>query len=112
MIDVLVVEDDAEKLRRILSCLENLPGYSLERVADARDAWTAKKLLSKERYDLLIIDIAIPPRPDQPVDKFGGIELLEEITEREGFHKPSHVVGITGYPDVLETSMRRFAQVV
>jgi len=41
---ILIVEDDAEKLRRVLSRLLQVPGLNRDMIDDARDANSAKGL--------------------------------------------------------------------
>lgn len=110
MISVLVVEDDPEKLRRVLVGLAEVPGCGMETIDSAHDATGAKAFLREKSYDLLVLDIALPQRPDKIPSPNGGIELLEEVLERDIYHKPRHIVGLTAYPDILEVSGPRFAE--
>src|ERR1022692_1828023 len=133
MLRILVVEDSADKVRRIYRCLSSVPGLSLRGVencidaAEAKrrlmqrkydllvidiapfDAAEAKRRLMQRKYDLLVIDIAIPPQPDGDVRKDGGIELLEEIDDGQAYIVPDHIIGLTAYDELQVTAQASFA---
>jgi nucleoside phosphorylase/CheY-like chemotaxis protein len=109
MLRVLVVEDDSEKLRRVLECIERVSGCEAEGIDDARDIAGAKVLLRKNQYDLMILDITLPERVDQSPVPEGGISLLDEVLERDIYNTPQHIVGLTAYDEIFETAGRRFA---
>ncbi|MGD0626571.1 MAG: hypothetical protein ABSB32_17895, partial [Thermodesulfobacteriota bacterium] len=100
MLEILIVEDDLEKLKQISNALSTVDGVIIERIKHVVDGLTARKLLRDKYFDLLILDIAIPPRIDQEVESLGGLELLKEIIGREIYNVPSHIIGITGYKDI------------
>lgn len=108
MLRILVVDDDSEKLRAVARAIGEIPGISLDDIFDARDATSAKRLLKQQRFDLLILDIALPLRNDQDPIPTGGLDLLDEIISRPMYLRPDHVVGLTAYPEVLESAKSRF----
>jgi nucleoside phosphorylase len=110
MLTILVVEDDADKLRRILSALAVVEGYNVKETEIARDTNEAKRLLRTGRYDLLILDIALPERADGLPKPLAGIDLLEELIARDIYQKPREIVGLTAFTEVREQASRRFAE--
>jgi nucleoside phosphorylase/CheY-like chemotaxis protein len=110
MLQVLVVEDNQEKLRHILSVLTSTPGCSMDGIDCAHDSIEAKKLLEETPYDLLIMDISLPERPEDPPSPEGGIRLLEEIVERAIYLQPREIVGLTAYPDIRDKASVRFSE--
>jgi nucleoside phosphorylase len=62
----------------------------------------ARRYLATTRYDLMILDIALPMRGEDSPDRDGGIKLLDEMVERGTYHLPLSVVGLTGYEDLWE----------
>ena len=109
MLRILVVEDSADKVRRIYRCLSSVPGLSLRGVENCIDAAEAKRRLMQRKYDLPVIDIAIPPQPDGDVRKDGGIELLEEIDDGQAYIVPDHIIGLTAYDELQVTAQASFA---
>lgn len=110
MLRVLVVDDDQDKLRRVLTCLLAVPGCSAEAIDNARDGVEARRLLIENQYDLLVLDIALPERSNELPSPDGGIRLLEEVLERDIYNKPRDIVGLTAFPDIRESAGRRFAE--
>jgi len=110
MLSVLIVEDDADKLRRVITAVKEVPSCDVSSIDNVRDAAAAKQRMKEKQYDLLILDIALPERPDLQPDRDGGIRLLDELVERDIFNKPRHIVGLTGYVDVLERAGPRFSE--
>jgi nucleoside phosphorylase len=107
---VLVVEDDAEKLRQVLAAMKPLADNEGIVVDDARDSLQARRLLEQNKYDLLIVDIALPERPDERPSPRGGIKLVREILERDDvFNPPNHIVGLTAYSELIDDAGSCFA---
>jgi nucleoside phosphorylase/CheY-like chemotaxis protein len=107
---ILVVEDNADKLRHVINCINSVPGCIPEHTHSARDANEARRYLRENQYDLMILDISLPERPESLPAPDGGIKLLEEVLERDIYSKPREVVGLTAFSDVLESAGRRFAE--
>ncbi len=111
MLKLLVVEDDRDKLRRITKALELVPGCDSEHIDQAAYANEAKRLLKEKQYDLLILDIALPTRPDELPSSEGGIALLHEILDRDArYCRPKHIVGLTAFSEIRERATQRFAE--
>ncbi|KAF2989832.1 hypothetical protein MJC1_03178 [Methylocystis sp. MJC1] len=108
MVKVLIVEDDAEKLRRVCQCLLAVPGIAIETMEDARDVVSAKRLLREKQYDLLVLDISLPERADQAPAHSSGISLLSEMLERDIYAVPKHIIGLTAYEDARELALPSF----
>ena len=107
--NIIIVEDDTEKLRRIMMVLEQVLGSQVEAVESVSDATTAKIRLRQTTYDLLILDISIPPRRSAEVKPHGGLELLEEVLQRPQYHQPTHIIGLTAHDEVLDVARTQFA---
>lgn len=110
MIHVLLVEDDSEKLRHVFAALSKVPHCNADNIDVARTAMEAKQKLREESYDLLVLDIALPARVDDVPSAEGGIELFEEILNRDVYRKPREVVGLTAFSDVRDRVGPRFAE--
>ncbi|WP_156678020.1 response regulator [Sphingomonas profundi] len=108
MIRILIVEDDAEKLRRVTKCLLGVEGLEPTMIEDARDATAAKRMMRDARYDLLVLDILIPSRRDEPPAQASGLELLREVIDRDVYHTPVHMVGLTANEEALAVARPRF----
>lgn len=109
--NILVIEDDAEKLRRVVKCLLEQTGVDRDRIHDARDVNAAKRLMKQNKYDLLILDIAVPERADELPSHEAGIALLREILDRDIYFVPTHIVGLTAHQDALDAAVPCFDEV-
>jgi len=94
---ILIVEDAAEKERRIIEAILGVPGMKQGDVVVARSIISAKKALSESRFDVLILDIQIPQRDGEKVRRKGGVELLESLMTSKRLACPPHVLGLTAY---------------
>lgn len=99
MTKVLIVDDDRSKLASVIRLLE-ATGVPRSEIDIAQTGVDARAKLVDKRYDLLILDIALPLRAENPPNRRGGIDLLDEVIERDLFKRPSHVVGLTSYDDL------------
>ncbi len=108
MINILIVEDDNSKISKICKVLTELEGIDIDHIKSFCDTNSAKRELSETHYDLLILDIALPLRIDKLIDRKGGIKLLDEIFNRDVYHIPEHIIGITAYEDIFAEASSTF----
>lgn len=99
MMEILLVDDSERKVKRLK---EVLAGYS-ERIAfsECHDIVSAKKILIEKQFDLVVLDIQLPPREGETPKAEGGIELLRELHSRACYKKPLCIVGLTQYTESL-----------
>ena len=107
-IRVLIVEDDTEKLGQILNAIRAADPNEAVLVSDVRDAMSARRLVERERFDLLILDLRIPNRLGGTAEAKEGADLLREITARPKYHRPYHIIGITAFDDSFNESSALF----
>lgn len=110
MISILVVEDDAKKLQAVMKCLLSIDGVDESKIKHVMDILSAKREMSKTSFDLLILDIAIPERMDQPIKPDGGLKLLEVFDRPGRLNIPDHIIGVTAVEEVRQLALERFSQ--
>jgi nucleoside phosphorylase/CheY-like chemotaxis protein len=98
---ILIVEDNAEKYGRIHSALI-ADGVDPSRVDHRVSASEAVEKLKACQYDLLLLDVNIPLRPDGTTKRGGGLEVLKSIRRDADCYTPTYIVGITQFEDVME----------
>lgn len=108
MISVLVVEDDTTKYGKIHSALVGA-GIKSERISWNAAAAEALKTLSVQQFDLLLLDINIPRRLGEPVQRGVGLELLKDLRRDSTILLPRYIVGVTAYEDVIAEFGEQFA---
>ncbi len=85
MASILVV-DDEERMRHILSIMLELRGHQVEQAGDGE---AALEIIRKKRFDLLILDVKMP--------KMDGITLHKHVKEID----PSYpVIFITAFGSI------------
>jgi DNA-binding response OmpR family regulator len=82
----ILVVDDEEALRTVLSSELVNEGYDVNMAADGDDA---VRELDKKPYDLVLLDIKMP--------RLNGFEVLKHIKEN---HAKTKVVMLTGFADL------------
>jgi nucleoside phosphorylase/CheY-like chemotaxis protein len=107
MIKILIVEDNREKLQKLSQSLSDIQDAA--DVISVMDAHNARLQLRNTAFDLLILDVAIPTRIDRDVERVGGLELLEELFDRDIYKIPTHIIGVTAYSDILKEVSGRFS---
>lgn len=98
---ILIVEDDAFKLTRIKAVVENMAEG--EPIADAASLQAAMDKLSREHFDVVLLDMALPSHSGEPGSSdiysqpVGGLDVLLYLSFNERKEK---VVILTQYPTV------------
>lgn len=82
----ILVVDDEDALRTVLSAELNSEGYEVGTAADGMEALDE---LQKGAYDLVLLDIRMP--------NMNGFEVLKVIKER---HAGTKVIMLTGFADL------------
>ena len=109
MFRILIIEDDTNKLRNVLSKLNNISDLDVDSIEHSIDALDAKRKLRTQCYDLMIVDIAIPQTKSSQVDLEGGIDLVDEILQRKEIYKtPTHIIGLTSKDEVFHKAFEKF----
>jgi nucleoside phosphorylase/CheY-like chemotaxis protein len=110
MLSLILVEDSPVKARAIIGVLDRVKEqapHSIEVVNNARDA---KLRLKVTKYDLMILDLALPPTPEADPSPNGGVRLLEELRDRDNYLVPREVIGLTAYQELVEGTAELFAR--
>lgn len=99
MLKILIVEDEQEKRRMLVETLLEVEGVSLAQLTYTDDALTAKREIAARRFDLLILDINIPPRPDKQTEIGAGLDVMSFVRNNKSAKRPACIIGMTAYDD-------------
>lgn len=106
-IDILLVEDDNQKQQAIFTRLKEISS-DLE-VSFVSTVKEAKRVLKKNKFDLLILDLVIPLSDIALLSsRTGGLALLEWLEDED--RKPGYVVGISSFIDVADEQADEFTK--
>jgi len=107
MIKVLVVEDNKYKIenyKQILRPLEN----EFEILTYSDSTIHAKKELARQKFDVMILDIALPLRSGEPPIMDAGLALFIELQYSSNMNMPDHIIAITEYQNVFDKNICEF----
>lgn len=102
---ILIVDDEYEKVKIIMDLLKGEFDVDFEHVSNSKDA--IKKIINV-KFDLLIIDIQIPPALGESIDPYGGRQLLEYIDINDDLIRPTHILGLTAHDESYQKSKKIF----
>lgn len=97
MLNILLIEDQIPKKAQIVSHLEGCLVNTLCKFVYATDSISAKKLLTKEYFDLVILDLHLPKRGNSTAESNIGIEILQFIETNSKVIAPRFIVGLSAY---------------
>jgi nucleoside phosphorylase len=112
MINILIVEDNLDKLREIVAQLLLVDGISEDNIHEAMDVASAKKKLKAKKFTLLILDMNLPINKGRFAEKLTGLEVLNFIRNNRKAISPDHIIGTTAYADVYKEAQKEFASLI
>lgn len=102
MIKILLVEDNNEKAIVIGNHIRSTYPVEVVSVVTCSDTNSARRNLSDQFFDVLILDIQVPTTFDRAPDPTGGIQLIKNITNSGRYLHPTHVIALTAYAESAE----------
>ncbi len=95
--NILIVDDNNDKIAKIVSVIKAISeNFNIDTVIDSI---SAQIQLKQTKYDLLIVDLLLPLRPNQEPVPNGGELLLKEISRNKTLKTPTIIVGITQFEE-------------
>ncbi|MBC8988490.1 hypothetical protein H9X96_22325 [Pedobacter sp. N36a] len=97
MINILIVDDDIDKIAKVISCIrDKFEDFSIE---TAVDAFTAQRKLVSKKFEMLILDLHLPFRTGDLATNDGGKILLGEIYRNFKIKSPEYIIGLTQFSE-------------
>lgn len=91
---ILIADDEKARYRRLIPRLVAL-GVREADIDIAVSSGQALEMMEASQYDLLVLDIVIPLRPDGERDAQNALDLLFTVQVSDVVKRPRHIVGIT-----------------
>lgn len=91
---ILIVDDHPRRYDRLIAALKQ-QGIQRDQVDIVTSAMDARSRLDDQAYDLLLLDVMLPLRPETEESTQNSIDLLFEIKEGELKNPPRYILGIT-----------------
>jgi nucleoside phosphorylase len=107
-VNALVVDDELEKRQKVKACLADA-GINPANIDLVESGVEAREKLLDHRYEIMVLDIALPMRKGDEPDRLGGIVLLEEVFALQRYNAPSTIIGLTQHSDLKERFAEKFS---
>ncbi|WP_420725615.1 hypothetical protein [Hwanghaeella sp. LZ110] len=106
--NILIVDDNPKRYGKLRPEIE-AAGVSPENVDIVVSIFDAKRSIQSKKYDLLILDILIPLRPEDDAHTDHSVDFLFEVQEESFVNKPTWILGITSDREIASDAVRRFS---
>jgi nucleoside phosphorylase len=107
---ILLVDDNTTKLTRIREEIDASFGAEALELVVAGSSSEAIRALQEGMFDLLVLDLFLPPRPGTDARKDGGRVMLNAITRgAAGINRPGRIIGLTAYDECRSEMESAFA---
>lgn len=104
---VLIVDDDSRKAAAIKEVLVKA-GAKATNIETALSAAEARIALSREVFELMLLDVLLPARQDSRPSGEVSVDLLRQIVEDETTPGPTHILAITADLEALRDHEEAF----
>lgn len=101
MIYVLIVDDNDVRAEQTRAILDEV-GIPESHITCATCIIDAKRVLTKTKYDVMLLDLVLPKRNDTAPESDGGIELLREIMSLDVYKMPSRVFVLSEFDEAIQ----------
>lgn len=108
MINILIIEDNPEKHRAVLGFLEKECNVSESDIDCADNVNLGRDFLTKNSYDLLLLDLVLPINEGDSPSAESGTRFLDEIYYNPNINIPLHIIGLTEYDKAFKESAKDF----
>lgn len=106
---ILLIDDDREKIRLVAEAILSVRDVSNNDIDYAYDVFSAKRAIKAIHYDLVILDINLPPRPDKKVLVGAGLDILDFIKNNDNANSPAYLFGLTAYDSGFNIAAAEFS---
>lgn len=103
MIRILVVDDNTERQSSIVRVIKNaIGGIEGVEIKTASYVIDVKNILSKTTIDIMILDICLPLRPGDNLQRDAGIKLLNDINGSTRYTYPRYVIALSEHEELTK----------
>jgi CheY-like chemotaxis protein len=110
MIKILIVDDLQSKREKIVKTILDNHDMLEKNIVQAKCVNEAKKILYKEYFDLMILDLVLPVEEAGESNARNATGFLNNIEINPNIRQPIHIVGISGYKDQVEEHHQDFSK--
>jgi nucleoside phosphorylase len=108
MINVLIVEDNSEKLKRVVDFLSKECNVPEDEISCAVNVREGRDFLVAKHYDLLLLDLVLPMNDGDDASADSGMQFLDEIYYNPNINIPIHIIGLTEFDTAFKDCYDQF----
>lgn len=99
---ILIADDASQKIGVIMNTLKELQEFESLSIDHVLDLNEARRRLSSEYYDLLILDLNMPMDIGEPPNMKAGAEFVDEIMDTERIKKPVDIIVLSAFDESVQ----------
>ena len=104
---VILVDDNLKRVESLLGWMSTI-GVASENITVVDNTSEARFLISRNYYDVLLLDVVLPKRKKDKAIWSNGIDLLRYISASSRVKKPEKIIGITAHSDDISSFRDKF----
>lgn len=108
MISILIMDDNDEKVSRIKKVLTERCQVSEESIDTAGSLNSGRQKLTKNFYDLLLLDLILPISDGDSVEPGRSEDFINELHRIGRYKRPVYIIGLSEYKDKVEQNADKF----
>lgn len=109
MIKILILDDSDRKISNIKKVLVDGCGIDEANIKIAKSNASGRKAVTKECFDLVLLDLVLPAFDDEEPEKEGGLSFVREIMSAGASVKmPTQIIGLTEKEDAYAREKEEF----
>jgi CheY-like chemotaxis protein len=108
MIKILILDDTEAKISRIKSVITGNCDIPNENINVAMSINAGRKLLCRNDYDLLLLDLVLPLNDGEEPDREEGPKFIDEIYTNGRINIPNQIIGLTQFDEFYYELKERF----
>ena len=106
---VILIDDNEKRAELLCSWMASI-GVLVENITVVDNTTEARFLISRNYYDVLLLDVVLPKRKKDKALWSNGIELLRYISASTRVKTPEKIVGITAYSEDISSFKDKFEE--
>jgi len=104
---VLLVDDNEPRAEKLRAWMIKL-GIANENIQTTDNTSAARALLTRNYFDVLLLDVVVPKRHKEQARWMHGIELLSYVASSARARKPEKIIGITAHTEDISAFRGEF----
>jgi CheY-like chemotaxis protein len=107
--NVLLVDDSSTRTEMLKIWMISF-GVTPSNITTVDNTVSARALITRNYYDVLLLDVVLPKRSKEQARWTHGIELLKYVSSSSRVRKPEKIIGITAHSEDIDSFRGKFEE--